>query len=1108
MTTVTQKIPNLLGGISQQPDNKKVPGQVRDSLNTFPEYALGLMKRPGGKFEAPLRGAVDGGNWFSIIGQDAKYIGQLHLSTVGPVFKLWYKESGIPRLVDYSSYEGYSNTASPLTTALTAETTAFSNLYGINGIQETYKNSIEAYCIAKEAAQEQLSSSFNIATVYNSDGTITRTIDTAVIKSGDEYNFYKDGAHLGTSTSTSLTVNTTDEYRVGTNRSEDNLNNTIYSPVNPLEYFQFGVLNGAVLYELVSVSPAQATPTVPSSITYTQAVSDLTTYQQATDTSISQVLSSAQRVVDKDYFTNDKDSAQLDVNNDIKFVTIQDTTFVLNKKKRVKWLESKTPEFKFDEAFINFNVLTSGNYGINVTRLVTDANGKEPHEEGYVRTEGSWTNGSTISVSTTQKTTVEAFRTQFNTNFVATGKFTTAEWARYVFETSGTGIYLASKPVPVFNYDEDQVFGINGTFANVAHVTDGFGTGLDISVNTDGSGKVSSIVINDPGTGYNVGENIQIDATNLGLTAGQGEDLILQIGSLSREQFEITVSGPTDAALSLLRHEVNDVGNLPVQTKNGYKVKVVNSTDVSVDDMYLVFQTEDGSDYSSGSWMESNAPGIYYIIDKTTMPHVLKPDTNGIFQFKAWDSWEDRKVGDEETNPTPHFITDGDNHRYINDIFLYRNRMGFLSGDSIILGRAGHFFDFFAKSSLATAPDDPIDSSVSTTNPVELFYTQQESVGLVIYGQSQQFLLTTESDLLSPTTAKINTLAGFNADPQLQSISLGSSSAFFSKTSDNTKFFELKNVSNVEAPQYAEKTKPVPELLPSTIDTVTASPAVSLVSFGQRGSAIVYNFNYYRTGGEEITNTWYRWELPGTLEYQFFDSNTYNTVIKSGTNYHLNSFRVAQSSSQGFIELESGTKTNLCLDMWYNEPVTTYDEVADETYILYPYTPLSSKLPVVVVYGDTTNETITTFAENTNSHIKISGNYLGKKMVIGYAYDMSIELPKFYLVQASGEGRFNADTTSNLIIHRLKIKTGLSGSVDYKVKILGITDRTQTITALQANRYLLNSVNLTEGSTHILPLYQRNKNLSVTIEGNTPYPVTIESLNWEGRYATNFYKRA
>ena len=53
MTTLTQKIPNLLRGISQQPDVKKFPGEVRDCVNAFPEYALGLM--PWSKARSPSK---------------------------------------------------------------------------------------------------------------------------------------------------------------------------------------------------------------------------------------------------------------------------------------------------------------------------------------------------------------------------------------------------------------------------------------------------------------------------------------------------------------------------------------------------------------------------------------------------------------------------------------------------------------------------------------------------------------------------------------------------------------------------------------------------------------------------------------------------------------------------------------------------------------------------------------------------------------------------------------------------------------------------------------------------------------------------------------------
>ena len=54
MRTITQRIPNLLLGVSQQPDLRKFPGQVVAADNVFPDYALGMLKRPGGKYVSKL----------------------------------------------------------------------------------------------------------------------------------------------------------------------------------------------------------------------------------------------------------------------------------------------------------------------------------------------------------------------------------------------------------------------------------------------------------------------------------------------------------------------------------------------------------------------------------------------------------------------------------------------------------------------------------------------------------------------------------------------------------------------------------------------------------------------------------------------------------------------------------------------------------------------------------------------------------------------------------------------------------------------------------------------------------------------------------------------
>ena len=48
MTSVSQIIPNYFtGGISDQPDELKKPGQLRDCVNAFPSPVDGLVKRPG-----------------------------------------------------------------------------------------------------------------------------------------------------------------------------------------------------------------------------------------------------------------------------------------------------------------------------------------------------------------------------------------------------------------------------------------------------------------------------------------------------------------------------------------------------------------------------------------------------------------------------------------------------------------------------------------------------------------------------------------------------------------------------------------------------------------------------------------------------------------------------------------------------------------------------------------------------------------------------------------------------------------------------------------------------------------------------------------------------
>ena len=58
MAAITQLIPNFLGGVSKQNDDRKLEGQVSECINGYPDPTYGLLKRPGMKFIDQLKNNV------------------------------------------------------------------------------------------------------------------------------------------------------------------------------------------------------------------------------------------------------------------------------------------------------------------------------------------------------------------------------------------------------------------------------------------------------------------------------------------------------------------------------------------------------------------------------------------------------------------------------------------------------------------------------------------------------------------------------------------------------------------------------------------------------------------------------------------------------------------------------------------------------------------------------------------------------------------------------------------------------------------------------------------------------------------------------------------
>ena len=105
MPAVNQRIPNFLGGVSQQPDKIKFPGQLRVCDNAVPDVTFGLKKRPAVEFIGTLTNANSTGHWYEIIRDgDEKYIVQITPSLTGSMpIRVWDLADGTEKSLTNNS---------------------------------------------------------------------------------------------------------------------------------------------------------------------------------------------------------------------------------------------------------------------------------------------------------------------------------------------------------------------------------------------------------------------------------------------------------------------------------------------------------------------------------------------------------------------------------------------------------------------------------------------------------------------------------------------------------------------------------------------------------------------------------------------------------------------------------------------------------------------------------------------------------------------------------------------------------------------------------------------------------------------------------------------
>lgn len=219
-------------------------------------------------------------------------------------------------------------------------------------------------------------------------------------------------------------------------------------------------------------------------------------------------------------------------------------------------------------------------------------------------------------------------------------------------------------------------------------------------------------------------------------------------------------------------------------------------------------------------------------------------------------TWNPRTVGDSVTNPAPSIFTNGNK---IADITLWQNRLVFGGQENIVLSQAGDIFNFFLSDDDNIVDSDPIDVAISSDRVALIDFIVPFRDNIVVFTKAgRQFELTKGSEGLTPSSIQIDPSTNY----ETQSIRPEQSELFLYFLGNRRDasvlyeyFYDDSRVSN----SAADITSHTPNLLPTAMRSLTASPNNQMVFAIPADCDKLYMNRSHWNGNQKVQNAWTRY---------------------------------------------------------------------------------------------------------------------------------------------------------------------------------------------------------------------------------------------------------
>jgi hypothetical protein len=415
--------------------------------------------------------------------------------------------------------------------------------------------------------------------------------------------------------------------------------------------------------------------------------------------------------------------------------------------------------------------------------------------------------------------------------------------------------------------------------------------------------------------------------------------------------------GLAGSGLGLVHKEVDALSDLPVRGPDGFRVAVRGSADASEDDYYLRFETNDGQSFGEGGWVEDVGPDLDIALDPDTLPlQIVNTGPNTFTVNKT--GWAKRKSGDDETNPFPSFVG-----KKLNNFVFFKNRLGFIYEDSVVLSEAGELFNFFRTTVRTLLDTAPIDVTSATANVTNLRSSVAFQENLLLFADRGQFVL--KGDPLTNETITLEAVTNYDVNTSEDPLAVGSYVYFPFKRGNFLGMQEYSLNATTDVYDSDDITTQVPGYITNGNILVTSgSTSTDLIALSSGGDTI-YVYKYFFNGREKVVSSWSKFKMPfNVLSLEFINSSLFVVGDKDGdtllTEMKCEELRLEEDTLDGFtIHLDMLKKKT-----FVGNPTST----PADTLIDLGFTPGPDD--VIEVYDSHGNRVTVNFVNGTQASIQ------------------------------------------------------------------------------------------------------------------------------------------